>query len=337
MRETLRVCVLAGIAVCLGACSSTGSTGGNGIGGSGGNGSGANGGNNDGGGGNNGGGGGGMGGDMGLPPGTTMMRLVSSDYSIPSGNEFYQCQQVTLPNDIYVVKIIPISPLGVHHEVLAIDPSNKADGKTVCQAIGTNWTPLFASGVGSPSLTMPDKVALKVAAGQHIVLNLHLFNATPSTITGTAALDVVVANDGAGYQLAGVPFVGNITFTVGPGMTVNGQCTVSNPTSYFAVFPHMHTTGKHMKVWTESTSGGSTTVWDNDYLFNEQKFGEYPNWMGPAKIDLNQGDKIKVTCTYGANGIGKQFGESTNDEMCFAISYVYPAIATTFNTPFCIN
>jgi hypothetical protein len=238
---------------------------------------------------------------------------------------------------LYIVKVIPVSPMGVHHEVLAIDPGNNPDGKSVCVPIGPTWTPLFASGIGSPSLSMPDKVALKVKAGQHIVLNMHLFNASLSPLTGSAALDVVVAKDGTGYQLASVPFVGNISFSVGPTLKVDGQCTMSNATSYFAVFPHMHTTGAHMKVWTESAGGAPATVWDSDYLFNEQKFGEYPNWMGPQKVDLKAGDKIRVTCTYDASGLGKQFGESTNDEMCFAISYVYPAITTTLGTPFCVN
>jgi hypothetical protein len=118
---------------------------------------------------------------------------------------------------------------------------------------------------------------------------------------------------------------------------VQGQCTVSADTSYFAVFPHMHTTGSHMKVWTESATNGTTVEWDNDYSFNEQKFGEYPNWGGPQLVPLKKGDKIKNTCTYTAASQGKSFGDKTSDEMCFAISYVVPPIATTFGTPFCVN
>jgi hypothetical protein len=184
---------------------------------------------------------------------------------------------------------------------------------------------------------MPDNVALKISAGQHAVLNLHLFNATPNDITDTAAIDIVTVNDPTGYQYAGVPFVGNVTFTVPAApYQVNGQCTVSTDTSYFAVFPHMHTTGTHMKVWTQSGST-TTVVWDEDYLFNEQKFGEYPSWMGPQAVSLHAGDKILNTCTYDADGVGKKFGESTTDEMCFAISYVVPPIATTLGSPFCVN
>ena len=319
------------LAVMMAACGSnkgggggTGGTGGGGTGGSGGGGTGGS------------GGGTGGGGDMALPPGQMQTNLMTTHYSIPAGQEFYWCKEIPMAADTYLTQIIPISPLGVHHEVLAIDPSAK-DGEYTCQAIGTNWTPLFASGVGSPSLLMPDKVALKVAAGQHVVLNLHLFNATQNPIEGDAAIDVVEATDTTGFQFAGVPFVGNISFTVpGAPYQVNGQCTISTDTSYFAVFPHMHTTGTHMKIWTQSGST-STVVWDNDYLFSEQKFGEYPNWMGPQLVPLKAGDKIMNTCTYSAAGVGKKFGESTTDEMCFAISYVVPAIATTLGTPFCVN
>ncbi|MDB4966018.1 MAG: hypothetical protein JWN44_1707 [Myxococcales bacterium] len=336
MRFSSRIFCSFLLTACVGACSSS-----NGQGGDGGSaGSGGGGGGGAGGGSGGGGGGIGGGGDMALQPGTTMMRLVASNYTIPAGKEFYQCQHITVPNDLYIISITPVSPVGVHHEVVAIDPTPPADGVSTCQAIGTNWTPLFASGVGSPSLTMPDKVALKVAAGQHVVLNLHLFNATqqplPTTGTSTAAVDVVVANDPTGYQLAGVPFVGNVSFTVPASGLVNGQCTMSNDTNYFAVFPHMHTTGQHLKVWTETAANGTTVVWDDDFLFNEQKFGQYPNWKGPQQVSLKKGDKIAVTCTYGAAGVGKKFGDSTTDEMCFGISYVYPAITTTFGTPFCV-
>jgi hypothetical protein len=258
------------------------------------------------------------------------MQLISSDFMLAPGTEMYQCQRLTVQQDMYLVQITPLSPMGVHHEVLAIDASGQPDGVSTCQAFEPGWTPLFASGVGSPSLTMPDKVALKVIKGQQIVLNLHLFNATTQPIpTSTAAIQVALANDPSGYQLAGVPFVGNMNFTVPANMQVNGQCTVSNDATYFAVFPHMHLTGAHMKVWTES-GGQQNVVWDQDYNFSEQKFGMFPG------VQLKQGDVIKNTCTYSPAGIGKKFGDSTTDEMCFAISYVTPPISGTAGKAFCI-
>jgi hypothetical protein len=84
-----------------------------------------------------------------------------------------------------------------------------------------------------------------------------------------------------------------------------------------------------MKVWIEGSV--SQTVWDQDYSFNDQKFGTWD------LIQLKQGDRIKNTCTYDASGVGKKFGDSSTDEMCFAISYVTPPVSGTLGQPFCIN
>jgi len=276
-------------------------------------------------------------GDMALPPGTMSMRLLASHYTIPMGEEFYQCQRINLPADMHIISLNPVSPLGVHHQVLAIDPTPGAEGRSDnahggdCSPTDPDWHPLFASGIASPSLTMPTGVALKVAGGQQVVLDLHLFNATANEIVGDAAIDVVVALDPTGYQEAAVPFVGNMKFTIGPSLKVTGSCTVDKDSKYFAVFPHMHQTGSHIKI-----AAAGTTVWDQDYTFTDQKFGVFPGWSGPESVQLHQGDKITVECTYDASGMGKSFGDSTTDEMCFAISYVTPPIATSLGTPFCL-
>jgi len=276
-------------------------------------------------------------GDMALPPGTMSIHLLAADYTIPVGDEFYQCTRINLPSDMHIISITPISPLGVHHQVLAIDPTPGAEGTVDnqhggdCSPTDPDWHPLFASGIMSPSLAMPPNVALKVDGGQQVVLDLHLFNATTAEIKGHAAIDVVVAVDPTGYQIAAVPFVGNVNFKIDSTLKVNGTCTVDKDSSMFAVFPHMHQTGSHIKI-----AAAGTTVWDHDYTFTDQKFGVFPGWDGPSAVALHAGDKITVECTYDPSGMGKRFGDSTTDEMCFAISYVTPPISTTAGTPFCL-
>jgi hypothetical protein len=90
----------------------------------------------------------------------------------------------------------------------------------------------------------------------------------------------------------------------------------------------MHMTGKHIKI-SATTAAGENVVWDNDYDFMDQRFGTFP------ELQLQAGDKINVTCTYTVGGT--PLGDSSTDEMCFGISYVHPAIATAFGTPFCTN
>src|SRR5262245_14901930 len=111
------------------------------------------------------------------PPGTSTMRLVTSQYNLNNGEVYYPCQRLTVPDALHILKITPVSPTGVHHEVFAIDESRSMpDGVTRCGPLGTRWRTLFASGVNSPSLTMPSGVQLEVPAGSQIVLGLHLFN-----------------------------------------------------------------------------------------------------------------------------------------------------------------
>jgi hypothetical protein len=282
-------------------------------------------------------GGGDMGTSVDMPPGTMTMRLIASTFSLAPGVEKYQCERLTLPADLHIVRVTPVSPNGVHHEVLAIDTAGNADGTTQCSAAAVaNTKNLYASGINSPALNMPDKVALKISAGQQIQLNLHLLNAGTTPIDATAAIDVVVAMDASGYELAGVPFAGNVTFSVpGAGGMVNGTCTVSNDTKLFAVFPHMHEVGKHIKI-----VAGGVTVWDDDYNFEDQKFGFHPNWpAGVPEVPLKMGDKVNVTCTYGPtpDGQPRPFGDSSHQEMCFGILYVHPVIQSRpANTAFCV-
>jgi dopamine beta-monooxygenase len=46
-------------------------------------------------------------------------------------------------------------------------------------------------------------------------------------------------------------------------------------------------------------------------------------------IKINRGDEIRTTCTYSSTGRTEatHFGESTSDEMCFALMAVYPKAA----------
>src|SRR5262245_52644377 len=83
-----------------------------------------------------------MGGDdLSTPPGTRSLKLLSTDYSITPGpaGEFYQCQRVTLTEDVYITKITPTSQPGLHHEVLAIDEGGQPDGVSTCGPFAPKW------------------------------------------------------------------------------------------------------------------------------------------------------------------------------------------------------
>jgi hypothetical protein len=261
--------------------------------------------------------------------------MFVTDFEIPAGDEFYQCQRLTLPEDLHIVRIAPESPTGVHHQVLAIDPSPGAEGKSIrstdCPATDTNWKVIYASGVGTGPLSMPPEVMYQAQRGQQVLLGLHLFNATQQTLKAEVGVKLTLVDDATGYTPAGFPYVGRLPFTIGPNRTITGSCTVDKDTSIFAVFPHMHQTGEHLKI-----TAGATVVWDRPFSFTEQKFGAFPDWdTTQPEVKLEKGEKISVECKYTADGVGKSFGDSSDQEMCFGFAFLYPAISTTAGTPFC--
>ncbi len=258
-------------------------------------------------------------------PGTTM-RLITAPYTIAAGDEFYQCTRITATEDMNVTLIAPTAGVGTHHTILAIDPSPSGPGTGTCQALATDWTVLFASGVGSPSLPMPPGVALPIRAGEEIVFNLHLFNAGETEINGESALDVQVVPTADVDQFAEVVLAGPVTFSIPTGADrhVTGGCTMGGSTNFFAVFPHMHQLGTHIKV-TARQSGSDIVVYDQDYSFSDQQFASW------TPLPLTNGDRINVDCTYNnTTGGSVSFGDSSTQEMCFAISYRYPPLPDDF-------
>jgi Copper type II ascorbate-dependent monooxygenase, C-terminal domain len=114
-------------------------------------------------------------------------------------------------------------------------------------------------------------------------------------------------------------FIFNIPSNNQP-FTKTGGCMSSTSYTTFAVWPHQHKLGTHQKV-TVTRGGNATVLHDDAYSFNEQNY-----YAQTPMFDIQQGDKIDVACTWVNNtGNTVMFGESSNDEMCFAGFYRFPA------------
>jgi hypothetical protein len=247
--------------------------------------------------------------------------------------------RTTVDHDVWFKSITAVPGQGIHHQVLGVDPDKaKPDGIAPCTADTTTWYLLFAAGIGSPPLNLPDGVAGLIPAGAQVVVQLHLLNASMSAISANAVLDFTAsAPVDTAHQaqliLAGPPAEPNVTpsIPVGVGQQVTGKCTLSSASHVFAVFPHMHQIGKHMKI--DLTVGGATQTLSNaDFNFNEQTLVNVP------PIAVNAGDRISVACTYDNNTAAPvQFGPSSTQEMCYAITYLYPPVTPGAFGPNCFQ
>ena len=83
----------------------------------------------------------------------------------------------------------------------------------------------------------------------------------------------------------------------------------------------MHQLGTHMTYTVTPTSGAPYALYDQPYAFEGQEHVMFE----PVRT-LHKGDQLKIDCTYNnTTGHVVTFGESSNDEMCFAGMTIYPA------------
>jgi hypothetical protein len=264
--------------------------------------------------------------DSGVPDGYE--ELISGAWNKAPGSDSYYCVWKTLEEDTYINSFAAIAPLGTHHTVLSIanDPPSP-NGEGACNTATIGEQLLYASGVGTEPLNLPEGVALKVAAGTTIHLQLHLFNASDSELSGISGTSIRTIPQAEVQHEAEFFFAGTLSFSIPPNgqdYTANGSCAVEADGNLVALWPHMHLIGKHMKVTLEGTE-----LHNAPYDFNEQKF-----YGMDAPIAVKQGDQIGVECTWNNTGDSTvTFGEGdSTDEMCFSGFYRYPKVGSD---PFC--
>jgi hypothetical protein len=235
--------------------------------------------------------------------------LITADWELSPGSEkTSDLHSITVDHDIYVGGIRPIAPTGTHHTLLALNGLNAGNV-------------IYASGLGTNAVMFPPGVGLKIAAGETVVLQLHLFNPSASVLGGLSGIEIVeVAAEDVTAE-ADLFLPGPLDLTIPPNQqhTQSGTCTVNQAASFFAVFPHMHQLGSHLKT-TLTTGGTPQVLHDGDYEFEHQAFISF------APIAVSPGDTITTECTWDnttSDTIG--WGESSTTEMCFSILYRYPA------------
>lgn len=263
--------------------------------------------------------------DADVPAGYT--RLVGRSWSLSAGQaDTYKCVRLTMTQDVYITGFRAQAPLGTHHTVLSIANTSSTrgpDGEYDCGVGTLGLKMLYASGVGTAEYDFPAGVGIKVAAGEQVHLNLHLYNASDEALSGDSAI-LVKTVPAEPAMLAEFVFAGKFLFSIPANSTrtVTGGCTIAAGRNYqlFAVWPHMHQIATHQKVSLIRPSG-TLVLHDAPFAFGEQDFDE----VNPIE-PLVGGDRIQVECTYTNNTnqtIG--FGDSSNSEMCFAGLYRYPA------------
>ena len=157
---------------------------------------------------------------------------------------------------------------------------------------------------------------------------VYLYNTTGQEMTGTSGTLVQTIDESEVVHQAEMVFAGSVAIAIPPQSTdsSSGWCTFPQDATIMTVWPHMHQYGTHMDVVHE-TAGGDVTLHDAPFNFAEQL--NYPI----PETQVKAGETVRVRCSYmNTSDSLVTFGDSSNQEMCFAGLYRYPAI---FDGTFC--
>lgn len=257
---------------------------------------------------------------------TEFTRLLETPWTLAAGSEIYMCTRWTAPRDMFINEFSPVIPPGTHHTVVTVESgSGQPDGTRECSnPFEGGPRQIYGTGAGSVGAKYPDGVAIKIAQGQQVVLNLHLYNVSDSELTGTSAIDVKEVPQSEVVNEAQTELFGKVLgLTVAPGTsTQSASCTIQSNLNVFLVQPHMHQLGVHLKGTLTPAGGGPDIVlFDGAYDFDAQLH----EFIDPIQA-LAPGDQLTVDCTYdNTTGQTVTFGESSGDEMCFLGMAVYPS------------
>lgn len=233
----------------------------------------------------------------------------------PGGEKTSDLQIDTTDREIVIGGLRPLAPLGTHHTLLFKGAS------------GANA--IYASGVGTGELIFPPGTAMKLAKGQLIGLQLHVFNQTDGMLSGTSGIEMMEVDPATVTDEVDMFLPGPQDLSLAPNAesTASGTCTVKSNYKVFALFPHMHQLGRHLKT-TLTVGGVDQVLHDEIYEF------EHQDVLSFAPIQLTTGDKVKTDCTFmNTTDQTVTWGESSTTEMCFSILYRFPK----GNDEFCEN
>ena len=256
---------------------------------------------------------------------------VETTIQIGPGEERYECYRVNVDSDVYAAQISTDAAVAVHHQILALTDDTEPEGSSPCGLaldISKNW--IFQAGGNPLQLSMPPGVAYLIPAGKQLLLQMHLFNPTDQPMESTVGVDLRGIAEADLESYAQLIAAGSLNLDLPPAQatTVRSKCTLDESVRVFGVLPHMHFLGTSFRTWIDGQE--AAMLYDGTFDFERQTFQTFD------PIELPVGSALNVECNYfNSTGDRVKYGSSARDEMCFALTYYYPAIET--QGPICIN
>ncbi len=256
---------------------------------------------------------------------------VAQPYDVPLGQTNYQCWSITVPagaprGAVVRIENIIVNSQHLHHTLVFKNRNHDAEpGPFDCSGLPLTWDMIGGWAPGRMDEIMPPGVGVSANPGDQFVVQAHYDSVTQAGETDASGVRLVLTDE-PGLLESGVVWAGLAWGTAlnGPNATRTWTCTVRRAFTMYEVFPHMHQTGTRITL--ELQRSGQPG-WDMVSEVPVWSFHDQPNVHVPLPLQQVQpGDKLKTTCWWDTQGRGINFGEASQDEMCFNFINHYPLI-----------
>ncbi|MEZ4310146.1 MAG: hypothetical protein R3F14_19060, partial [Polyangiaceae bacterium] len=222
---------------------------------------------------------------------------------------------------LHIAEVEPIYGKAIHHLGVYQTLKDEPEGTFLCpELIRETWMPIYAGGIESGTLTMPEGAAMIVPEGAQILVQLHLLNTTGETVKDRARV-VLRKSEAAEPVRAGIFGFDNRDLTIpalAKDVVQEQTCApVGREMDVFAVFGHMHQRGKKVEI-SRGDTPGEEVLYSAEWEFQDQP-------TAPASFHVSKDDSIHVRCWYdNPDKYDVHYGEKTADEMCTFVFYYTP-------------
>lgn len=257
-------------------------------------------------------------------------------YDIPVRTTQYLCWSLTVPPTMsaeeyaYAFEPLIVNSTHLHHLLLFKNTAGDAqDGPFDCESWDLQWDLIGGWAPGRGTEVMPAGVGVKLEAGMQLVVQAHYDSVTAQGQTDQSGFRVHTTDipglTEAGMLWSGVSWVNAIN---GANVDRVGTCTINSPITIFSAFPHMHKLGTRITL---EVQRANSATWNTLVDIDPWSFNDQPNILiDPAEQQINAGDKLRTHCWWNTNGNAINFGEASDDEMCFNFIYHYPLMSNQY-------
>jgi len=258
---------------------------------------------------------------------------------VDPGVEDTRCVRKRLPTDrpIKVGQIVNRLGLTSHHLIVyrlaegeeTVEPEPCDPFVEVLDP--SRGSPIAVTQRADETISLPQGVAMTLAPGQLIRIELHFVNASDQPKELRASTTFTEIPEGEFEQEADFLFVGNVDVAIpAHGTAELGPTYLPLPSSaeltdiqIFAVTGHQHQWGKDVRVsLATGPDDEGTPIYEPENFQWDEPETRYHD--PPMRMPADGG--FRFTCRWeNQSGEPVGFGESVNDEMCFFWAYYYPS------------